>query len=70
MAQVAKSLPAPQETWVPSLSQEVSQEKEMTTHSNILAWKIPWMEGPGGLHPWDSKQSDMTDRLAHTQTAG
>ena len=67
---MAKSLPAPQETWVPSLSQEDSQEKEMTTHSNILAWKIPWMEGPGGLHPWDSKQSDMTDRLAHTQTAG
>ena len=61
MAQVAKSLPAPQETWVPCLSQEVSLEKEITTHTSILAWKIPWMEEPGGLHPWDSKQSDMTE---------
>ena len=44
MAQVAKSLPAPQETWVPCLSQEVSLEKEITTHTSILAWKNP-MDG-------------------------
>ena len=37
------------ETWVLSLGQEESLEKEMATHSNTLAWKIPWMEEPGGL---------------------
>ena len=38
-----------QEMWVPSLSQEDPLEKEMATHSSVLAWKIPWTEGPGGL---------------------
>ena len=38
-----------QETWVQSLGQEDSLEKEMTTHSSILAWKIPWTEEPGRL---------------------
>ena len=38
-----------QETQVRSLGQEDPLEKEMETHSNILAWKIPWMEEPGGL---------------------
>ena len=42
-------LPAMWETWVQSLSQEDPLEKEMTTHSSILAWKIPWMEEPGKL---------------------
>jgi len=65
---MAKSLHAPQETWVPSLSQDDSLEKEMTTNSSILAWKIPWMEESGGQNSWDSKQSDMTKRLTHTQT--
>ena len=37
------------EMQVQSLGQENSLEKEMATHSNILAWKIPWMEEPGGL---------------------
>ena len=37
------------ETWVQSLDQEDPLEKEMATHSSILAWKIPWMEEPGGL---------------------
>ena len=36
-----------QETWVQSLVQEDPLEKEMATHSNILAWKIPWTEEPG-----------------------
>ena len=40
-------LPAMQETWVQPLGQEDSLEKEMATHSSILAWKIPWMEEPG-----------------------
>ena len=37
------------ETWVQSLGQEDPLEKEMATHSNILAWRIPWTEEPGGL---------------------
>ena len=38
-----------QETWVGSLGQEDSLEKEMATHSSILTWRIPWTEEPGGL---------------------
>ena len=45
-----KSLPAVQETGVPSLGWEHPLEKEMATHSSILTWKIPWMEEPGRLH--------------------
>ena len=44
---VVKNLPAMQETWVRSLGWADSLEKEMATHSSILAWRIPWMEGPG-----------------------
>ena len=44
-----KNPPAKQETWVRSLSQEDPLEKKMTTHSSILAWKVPWTEEPGGL---------------------
>ena len=44
-----KTLPAMQATWVQSLDQEVPLEKEMATHSNILAWEIPWTEEPGRL---------------------
>ena len=46
---MVKSLPAMQETQVQSLGQEDLLVKEMATHSSILAWKIPWMEEPGGL---------------------
>ena len=49
MAQTVKSLPAMQETRLRSLGQEDPLEKEMATHSSTLAWKIPWMEEPGGL---------------------
>ena len=49
MAQRLKHLPAVPETWVRSLGQEDPLEKEMATHSSILAWRIPWMEEPGGL---------------------
>ena len=38
-----------QETWVKSLGWEDALEKEMATHSSILAWEIPWTEEPGGL---------------------
>ena len=38
----------------------------MTTHSSILAWRIPWREEPGGLHsPWGHKELDMSERLTH-----
>ena len=49
VAQTAKNLPAMRETWVQSLDQEDPLEKGMTTHSSILAWRIPWTEEPGGL---------------------
>ena len=47
---MVKHLPTMWETWVESLGQEDLLEKEMATHSNTLAWKIPWTEEPGGLH--------------------
>ena len=47
MAQMAKNLPAMPETWVQSLGKEDPLEKEMATHSSILAWGIPWTEKPG-----------------------
>ena len=40
-------------------------EKEMAPHSSILAWKIPWMEDPGGYSPWGHKEPDTTEQLAH-----
>ena len=49
VAQMVKSLPSMRETWVRSLDQEDLLEKEMASHSSILAWKIPWTEEPGGL---------------------
>ena len=50
VAQIAKNLPAIQETGVLSLGQEDPLEKEMAIHSSILAWEIPWAEEPGRLH--------------------
>ena len=49
VAQTVKHLPTMLETWVQSLGQEDILEKEMATHSNILAWQIPWTEEPGGI---------------------
>ena len=49
VAQRVKNLSAMQETWVRSLGQEDPLEKGMTTHSRILAWRIPWTEEPGRL---------------------
>ena len=60
VAQTAKNLPAMQETWVRSLGQEDPLEKKMAIHSSILAWRIPWMEEPGGLQ---SMGSDTTEQL-------
>ena len=55
MAQTVKHLPTMQETRVQSLGQEDLLEKEMATHSSILAWKIPWMEEPGRLQSMGSQ---------------
>ena len=61
VAQMVKNLPAMQETRVRSLSQEDPLEKEMTTHSSIVAWRIPWTEEPGGLQSTGVKKDlDMT----------
>ena len=49
VAQRVKHLPTMRETWVQSLGGEDPLEKEMATHSNIIIWKTPWMEKPGGL---------------------
>ena len=70
VAQRVKNLPAMQETWVHFLGREYPLEKEMATHSSILAWKIPWTEEPGRLlhtgsqrvgHAW------VTDTHTHTR---
>ena len=63
VAQRLKGLPAMWETWVRSLGREDPLEKEMATHSSILAWRIPWMEEPGGLQSMGHKESDMAERL-------
>ena len=49
MTQTVKNLPAMRETWVQSLGWEVPLEKVKTTHSSILAWRIPWTEEPRRL---------------------
>ena len=49
VAQTVKRLPAMQEIWVQALGWEDPLEKEMATHSSILAWRISWTEEPGGL---------------------
>ena len=57
---MVKNLPAMQETWVQSLGWEDPLEKGMATHSNILSWRIPWTEEPGGLLSMGSQKS-LTD---------
>ena len=59
MPQMPKNLPAMQETGFQSLSWEDPLEKGMTTHSSILAWRIRWIEEPGGL------QSIVSQRIEH-----
>ena len=66
---MVKNLPAMQETWVQSLGWEDRLEKDMATHSSILAWKIPWAEDPGGLqsmglHSW-TRLSTHAFKLGH-----
>ena len=56
MAQTVKRLPAMRETQVQSLGQEDPLEKGMATHYSILAWRVPWMEEPGGLQSTGSQR--------------
>ena len=56
VAQRLKRLPAMWETWVRSLGREDPLEKEMTTRSSILAWRIPWTEEPGRLQSMGSQR--------------
>ena len=56
VAQTVRHLPTMWETRVQSLGQEDLLEKEMATHSSILAWKIPWMEEPGRLQSMESQR--------------
>ena len=62
-AQTIKRLSAMWETWVPSLGWEDPLEKEMATHSSVLAWKIPWTEEPGGLtvHGVTKSRTQLSD---------
>ena len=67
---VVKNPPAKQEMWVQSLCQEDLLEKEMTTHSSILAQEIPWTEEPGGLHTLHrvtKTQTQLSDYIATTK---
>ena len=57
MAQTVKRLTTMQETWVQSLGQEDPLEKEMATHSSILAWRIPWTEDPGRLQSMELQRN-------------
>ena len=58
MAQLVKNPPAMREAWVRSPGWEDPLEKGMTTHSSILAWRIPWTS------PWGRKESDTTEQLS------
>ena len=60
---MVKHLPTMWETWLRSLGQEDPLEKEMATHSSILAWKIPWTEEHGRLQSTGHKELDATERL-------
>ena len=63
VAQTIKYLPAMRDTQVRSLGGEDPLEKDMTTHSSTLAWKIPWMEEPGGLQSMGSRRVGSAERL-------
>ena len=59
VAQLVKNLPAIWKTWVRSLGWEDPLEKGTSTHSSILAWRIPW-----GNSPWGNEELEMTERLS------
>ena len=69
VAQLGKDLPTVSETQVRSLSWEGPLEKEMTTHSSILAWKISWTEEPGGLQSMGSQSQARLKPLSTHATS-
>ena len=71
MTQMVKNLPAMQETWVQSPGGEDPLEKDMATHSSILAWRIPWTEEPDGLQSMGLQRVEDKSAInihTHTQT--
>ena len=71
IAQLVKNLPAVQKTQVHFLGWEGPLEKEMATHSRIVAWRIPWTVEPDKLQSMGSQESDMTEHACtcvHTYT--
>ena len=64
---MVKRLPTVLETWVRSLGQEDSLEKEMATHSSTLAQKTPWMEEPGGLQSMESQSQTRLSNFTSLQ---
>ena len=60
---MVKNMPAMQETQVQSLGQEDPLEKGISTHSSVLAWRIPRTEEPCQLHSWGRKR-DMNEQLS------
>ena len=64
---MVENLPVMQEEWVQSLGQEDPLEKEMATHSSILAWRIHGQRSLVGYNPWRLKESIMVEQLStHT----
>ena len=68
MAWIVKNLPAMQETWVQFLDWEDPLEKEMATHSSILAWRISWTEEPGRLQSMGSQRVGSNRVTKHLST--
>ena len=69
VAQTVKNLPAMRETWVPSLGGEDPLEEGMAAHSSILAWRISWTEGSGGLQSMGSQRVGHNWATVHTAPA-
>ena len=69
VAQRLKRLPGMQETWVQSLGREDPLEKEMATHSSVLAWRIPWMGEPGGLPSMGLQSQTRLKRLSRSSSS-
>ena len=65
---MVKNPPAVKNTWVQSPGREDALEKEMATHSSILAWSIPGHRSLAGYSPWGRKESDMTEPVTLSQT--
>ena len=61
VAKMAENLPIMQEAWLQPLGQEGPMEKGMATHSNILAWRIPWTEERGAIHGVEKNQIRLND---------